>query len=1014
MAVVPTGEKTAEGKDIFKAAPTETDIKRAVSEKRVQTFRSGKKVSDTQRVQLPTGEFVTIASAKALSKAGSATFIQAQQKQAEIDRLTQEAVKQAGFDIEKITRRQDSQREKVAKLIIAESKARGTAAESLFKQRRIEEQEKLGKLERGAAVLVQFTTAGGRAVAQVQVLPKKIFRKEVTVKKEKELRDIPLEDFPSIFKTKVKEFFLGPEDTGEPPTPEELILQVQKERRGFAQRVLDVPIGFVKDVFVGGGKSIFGPNIPGFADKPLIDIGQTKIFKTKGPLTQDPQFQTFATVVGLSFISGTSPFAAKFLKTARITLGTAFAAAAIKRKEDRPELLGTSLLLFSPEIIKAIKPITFKVPVKKEAPVINEFIELSKQGGGVFGVGGKVTTVFQAPVTGADTGLTTKTLFRGFGIEAFTRAFIVGGFKGLKPVFGTPKLDVTVAEAPFIVQRPGETKILLKSLPTPELREQLGLGIDIIRKTRLTKSKFIRKKFIEESKTLSQKGVKEVLKFAKEQKAEVFGSFAAKQQLPVDLRRVTADIDLKFDKSQERTEELARRLMERLLMQGENVRISQKDPTVIVTDTPEGIVTAVDLKSRTPPESQLLASDIAGTKALGFSLIRRPIKIQKVKVSPLGREAVAKAASIFTLRPGEDLFFGPKEKRIRDIPDFFNIEEALIRSKAFGKERLFAKLEKLKLTFDEEVFEEIPEPTKVKIPLEDEEPLVRRSPFGAISFGGLQTFISPFTSTTLAKAITSPAIAKSLSVSVVPPSIFPKSIVPPSVTPPSVVPPSITLPSVGPPSITPPSITPPSITPPSISPPSISPPSITPPSISPPSPSISISPSLFLGLGPRPKKAQGYDVFVKRKQLKIRKGKFKSRGFLKANKKPITKNVALNRGGKLVDKFTNRTFEIKKVKGKPVPSTERLDRKLAAKFRPSKTKGKKGLRVEKSKFAIDSIEEKKGIPLRAAELRRLGLLETKKRRKKKRRTQQPRQSFGFDLLISPRRKKGRRRTVRFF
>ena len=178
IAVVPTGEKTAEGKDIFKAAPTETDIKRAVSEKRVQTFRSGKKVSDTQRVQLPTGEFVTIASAKALSKAGSATFIQAQQKQAEIDRLTQEAVKQAGFDIEKITRRQDSQREKVAKLIIAESNARGTKAEDIFRQRRIEEQEKLGKLERGAAVLVRFTTAAGMGVIQAQVFPKKVIEEE--------------------------------------------------------------------------------------------------------------------------------------------------------------------------------------------------------------------------------------------------------------------------------------------------------------------------------------------------------------------------------------------------------------------------------------------------------------------------------------------------------------------------------------------------------------------------------------------------------------------------------------------------------------------------------------------------------------------------------------------------------------------------------------------------------------------------------------------------------------------
>ena len=195
MVVVPTGRLTKAGKPIFKAAPTKSSIKRKVSEKRVQRFSGGKKISDTQRVQLPSGEFVTIASAKALSKAGSKVFIEAQQKEAEIQRLTQEAIKQAGFDIEKITARGENQRTKVAKLIIAEQRARGTEAEALFRQRRIEEQDKLGKLERGAAVLVQFTTAGGRAVAQVQVKPKKVFRRDkITPPTEaKKIRDTLLE-----------------------------------------------------------------------------------------------------------------------------------------------------------------------------------------------------------------------------------------------------------------------------------------------------------------------------------------------------------------------------------------------------------------------------------------------------------------------------------------------------------------------------------------------------------------------------------------------------------------------------------------------------------------------------------------------------------------------------------------------------------------------------------------------------------------------------------------------------
>ena len=186
IAVVPTGKFTKKGKPIFKAAPTKASIRRAVSAQRKQVFRDGEKISDTQRVKVTVDgvtKFVTPEKARAISSPGSPEFIEAQQKQAEIERLTQEEIKKAGFDVERITRRQDSQREKVAKLIIAEQRARGTKAEAIFKQRRIEEQSKLGKLERQKAVLVQFTTAAGQARIQVQVLPKRL-RKVVKPKEE--------------------------------------------------------------------------------------------------------------------------------------------------------------------------------------------------------------------------------------------------------------------------------------------------------------------------------------------------------------------------------------------------------------------------------------------------------------------------------------------------------------------------------------------------------------------------------------------------------------------------------------------------------------------------------------------------------------------------------------------------------------------------------------------------------------------------------------------------------------
>ena len=70
MAVVPTGRVTAEGKPIFKAAPTPTTIAREVSARRVQTFGpGGRKISDTGRVEVTVqGErkFVTLERAKEL------------------------------------------------------------------------------------------------------------------------------------------------------------------------------------------------------------------------------------------------------------------------------------------------------------------------------------------------------------------------------------------------------------------------------------------------------------------------------------------------------------------------------------------------------------------------------------------------------------------------------------------------------------------------------------------------------------------------------------------------------------------------------------------------------------------------------------------------------------------------------------------------------------------------------------------------------------------------------------
>lgn len=86
--------------------------------------------------------------------------------------------------------REDTQREKVAKLILAEQRARGTKAEPLIRQRRIEGEKKLGDIERKKAVVVRFSTAGGEATIQAQVFPKK-FREDIIISKPKEVKEVP-------------------------------------------------------------------------------------------------------------------------------------------------------------------------------------------------------------------------------------------------------------------------------------------------------------------------------------------------------------------------------------------------------------------------------------------------------------------------------------------------------------------------------------------------------------------------------------------------------------------------------------------------------------------------------------------------------------------------------------------------------------------------------------------------------------------------------------------------------
>lgn len=126
---------------------------------------------------------------------------------------------------------------------------------------------------------------------------------------------------------------------------------------------------------------------------------------------------------------------------------------------------------------------------------------------------------------------------------------------------------------------------------------------------------------------------------------------------------------------------------------------------------------------------------------------------------------------------------------------------------------------------------------------------------------------------------------------------------------------------------------------------------------------------------------QAYAGLVKRKQIKKGKGSFISRGFSRVNKQPLTRKAALGMAMAAADKYTNRSVRLKKIAGKP---KQRKDLELrASRLRQKFRQSKKNINifVEKSKFAIDSRQEKLGIPFEAARLRRKGLIKSKRKRR---------------------------------
>jgi len=270
----------------------------------------------------------------------------------------------------------------------------------------------------------------------------------------------------------------------------------------------------------------------------------------------------------------------------------------------------------------------------------------------------------------------------------------------------------------MVVETGGATKIIRANLPkgyglleSPNKGSlAFETGLKIMRATEKTPSKFVQKQFITETKTLSPRQVREVLNFAKKQEAMVYGSFPSRTQMPKELGRTPADIDIQLKVGADESAKLAQQLTKTLTGKGYPVRVSPETPTLIEANI-EGVYHhAVDIHSIDQALTEASPS-IGTTKVYGLSLGQKPIKIEGIETMRLSEQGIRKGGSIFTLR---ETGFAPASHRIKDIPDFFAVQETLIRSKLFGKKNLMGELAKLKSMYPQDIFKT---KTEVKLPL---------------------------------------------------------------------------------------------------------------------------------------------------------------------------------------------------------------------------------------------------------------------------------------------------------
>ena len=262
-----------------------------------------------------------------------------------------------------------------------------------------------------------------------------------------------------------------------------------------------------------------------------------------------------------------------------------------------------------------------------------------------------------------------------------TKSYLPSIKTNVKVTKGTPKINFNQDGKPweFAPQTPGQTKIVGKAIEGTPSAEKFKLIFNIEKGTAYTDSKFITNQFTRNIESLNPKGVDNVLTFAQTNKGYLYGSFSSHSQMPKSLARIPADIDINVYASNEKAGVIAKGLVKDLKLSGNVARISKQSPLLIETKVKGEWHHAVDI--HTPETGFAQGPGVPQDSTLGLYLNQKSLKQEGIKFMRLSEQGLRKGASITTLRADAGkLTIGPKAHRTKDIGDFFNVQETLLRS----------------------------------------------------------------------------------------------------------------------------------------------------------------------------------------------------------------------------------------------------------------------------------------------------------------------------------------------